>query len=374
MSWFHTLMGAGGGTAIYEYQNAQAAQWATKLAEPIPNAYAALYDQLFTDIGDIITSKADHFGIQATVTQDAAIKNLVYAAPDLTLINDDMLTWTKDRGFAHATDRGTTFIEDVIIQNGGSGYTSAPTVTFSAPTGVGPVTATGTAVISGGSVVSVTITNPGAGYAYGGSAGVPTVSFSGGGGSGAVAAPRIRMGRIYTGIKPGDAGIKLSQNDISVGVGSTQFLGTRGACVGNGLANAVGGTSASRCSLGTSIGKWQGGTLSGTADIGVYSTADIGHYIFSRNNSTNFDRYFNGGKLSSPSSTSAANSTYEFVLLSRRLNDTWTSLSTHAWSWIGKALTDAEALRMYYAVNRFLSALGVESPAVVPFSTSMTVS
>jgi hypothetical protein len=58
-----------------------------------------------------------------------------------------------------------------IPVSGGSGYTSAPTVTFSAPaTGT---TATGTATISGGTVTGITITNPGSGYTS-----APTVTLS----------------------------------------------------------------------------------------------------------------------------------------------------------------------------------------------------
>jgi hypothetical protein len=59
----------------------------------------------------------------------------------------------------------------VSVTNGGSGYTTAPTVTFAPPlTGT---TATGTAVISNGAVVSVTIVNPGSGYTT-----PPPVTFS----------------------------------------------------------------------------------------------------------------------------------------------------------------------------------------------------
>jgi len=62
-------------------------------------------------------------------------------------------------------------VGSVSISSGGSGYTTAPTVTFSAP--ASGTTATGTAVISGGVVTSVTITNAGSGYTS-----VPTVTFS----------------------------------------------------------------------------------------------------------------------------------------------------------------------------------------------------
>ncbi len=53
-------------------------------------------------------------------------------------------------------------VSSTTITNGGSGYTSAPTVTFSAP-GSG-TTATGTAVVYNGAVIQIIITNPGSGY------------------------------------------------------------------------------------------------------------------------------------------------------------------------------------------------------------------
>lgn len=70
---------------------------------------------------------------------------------------------------------------DVVV--GGTGYTSAPTMTIAAPpTGTGHRTATATATVSGGKVTGFTITDPGYGYAT-----APAVTFSGGGGSGASA-------------------------------------------------------------------------------------------------------------------------------------------------------------------------------------------
>ncbi|HDR9048767.1 TPA: hypothetical protein QDA94_002998 [Burkholderia vietnamiensis] len=83
-----------------------------------------------------------------------------------------------------AWDYSKDEVGSVIVTNGGSGYTSEPTVTFSAPTS--GTTATGTAVIQNGKVVAVTITNPGSGYTP-----APTLSFSGGGGTGAVATANL---------------------------------------------------------------------------------------------------------------------------------------------------------------------------------------
>src|SRR3974390_2723579 len=56
----------------------------------------------------------------------------------------------------------------IYILNAGSGYTSAPTVTISAPTGAIPgvtnVQAVATAVVSGGQVVAINLSTSGAGY------------------------------------------------------------------------------------------------------------------------------------------------------------------------------------------------------------------
>ena len=62
-------------------------------------------------------------------------------------------------------------IFDVTITDGGSGYVTAPTITFSAPTS--GTTATGTAEILNGAVTGVIFTNPGSGYTS-----APTVTFS----------------------------------------------------------------------------------------------------------------------------------------------------------------------------------------------------
>ncbi len=64
----------------------------------------------------------------------------------------------------------------VTITNPGAGYTSAPTVTFSTPTGSSPATATGTATISGGKVTGITVTSLGSGYTV-----MPTITLTGGG-------------------------------------------------------------------------------------------------------------------------------------------------------------------------------------------------
>jgi len=64
-------------------------------------------------------------------------------------------------------------IGTISIGNSGSGYATAPTITFSAPTIGGGTTATGIASVSSGGVTQIYITNAGSGYV-----GIPTITIS----------------------------------------------------------------------------------------------------------------------------------------------------------------------------------------------------
>lgn len=105
-------------------------------------------------------------------------------------------------------------VKAITITNGGSGYTTAPTVTFS---GGGSTNAKGTyvsvagqasgkAIISGGKVTGITLNRDSAGikfYEDGIYNSAPTITFSGGGGSGAAASATIWV--------PSDANLKPAQ-------------------------------------------------------------------------------------------------------------------------------------------------------------------
>lgn len=82
-------------------------------------------------------------------------------------------------------------VVDIEVTQPGTGYTSPPTVTISGLASSGGVTATATAVLEGGGVSAVNITDPGSGYTP---ADDVTVTFSGGGGSGAEATARLGFG------------------------------------------------------------------------------------------------------------------------------------------------------------------------------------
>lgn len=76
-------------------------------------------------------------------------------------------------GFTHTRVSGG--ITAVTVNTPGSGYTSAPAVSF---TGGGGTGATAVAVVSEGKVTAVQVTSPGSGYTT-----APTVAFTGGGGT-----------------------------------------------------------------------------------------------------------------------------------------------------------------------------------------------
>ena len=113
-------------------------------------------------------------------------------APDGTFsMQPDVTTWQASRLLiadskaGYSTFDGTLFVgqggvsPNITVTNGGSGYGVAPTVTISGGSGTG---ATAHAVVQNGSVIQVILDNPGHGYQVGD---VLTVTFGTGTGSGA---------------------------------------------------------------------------------------------------------------------------------------------------------------------------------------------
>jgi hypothetical protein len=102
---------------------------------------------------------------------------------------DSSYTFTVN-AYAEDPSQDVYNVATVTVTNGGSGYSgiNLPTLEFSAPIGADAERATATAVVVAGEIVSVTVTNQGAGYYS-----APTLTITQGfGGSGAVLTPVIQ--------------------------------------------------------------------------------------------------------------------------------------------------------------------------------------
>ena len=123
-------------------------------------------------------------------------------------------------------DRKYYVVKDIVVTNGGSGYTSPPAVTIDDPNGPGiAVPAQATATVENGAVTVVTVRSAGSQY----DETPPNITFTGGGGSNAAAT--AQMEAIYydvleaTAPVAGITTISLVQNlNNEVGTGSTVYF------------------------------------------------------------------------------------------------------------------------------------------------------
>ena len=128
-----------------------------------------------TKVGNYLDRRPDD-----TISFTVVVREIGNATATLTYLGDTIPTgYTFVPGSSSANCNAQNVIS-ATVTSGGTGYTSAPTVSFSGGGGTG---ATATAVLTGTTVTSIVITNPGnSNYTS-----TPTISFSGGGGSGAAA-------------------------------------------------------------------------------------------------------------------------------------------------------------------------------------------
>jgi len=115
-------------------------------------------------------------------------------------------------------------VKSITVTNGGSGYTSTPTVTIDAPTGPSGETASAYATLEGTTIKSITLISSGNQYLT-----TPDVTISGGGGSNGAAT--ASMDPLYytinssTPVSSGISTITLATNLLNeVGIGSTVFF------------------------------------------------------------------------------------------------------------------------------------------------------
>lgn len=135
-------------------------------ASPISTPATSFFAQ-GTGVGVYVLELGNVVGIDAQI---AALNAWIQANPGV------FYAYLVPAGWDYSVDE----IGSIIVNNGGNGYTSAPTVGFSG--GGGGTGAAATAIIQNGAVVAITVTNPGSGYTS-----APTVTFTGGGGVGAAA-------------------------------------------------------------------------------------------------------------------------------------------------------------------------------------------
>ena len=112
----------------------------------------------------------------------------------------------------------------IYITNGGTGYTSAPTVTISAPNDSNGTQALASATLTGSAVTGISLTEAGSGYTT-----APTVSFAGGGGASAAAIAGIVTFKTGT----------VSCIVINGGTGYTNLANTVVTISGGGGSNAT---------------------------------------------------------------------------------------------------------------------------------------
>lgn len=113
--------------------------------------------------------------------------------PTISIPNSSAPTGTVGTGTTTVSGGGGALgtIVAINITDGGTGYTSAPTVSF---TGGGGTGAAATAIVPASSITGINLTNAGSGYTS-----TPTVTLTGGGGTGATATATLSSGGTYYG-------------------------------------------------------------------------------------------------------------------------------------------------------------------------------
>jgi hypothetical protein len=129
------------------------------------------------------------FGYRSHITQFSDGEVIWEIAGDGGTFTDVTLEYSVQQSTGDAVGTNGTLKTDFVIISGGSGYTSAPTVTITPdPRDASGFNAAATAIVTDGVVTALTLTNAGVRYTY-----PPIVSISGGGGSGATAVSKVNM-------------------------------------------------------------------------------------------------------------------------------------------------------------------------------------
>jgi hypothetical protein len=187
-----------------------------------------LYDYV---VGFEANGAAQSYNVQTFATSNVAVAG-TFSNSGITYSqynNDRMLILDPSKGLYSWDGNNTVAIGSIgtiALTAAGNAYTSAPTVVISAPDQTGGTQANAVATILNGNVSSITLLTGGTGYTNGANV---TVTFSGGGGSGASAIAGITSFATGT----------LSFSVISGGSGYTNSANTTISFTGGGGTGAV---------------------------------------------------------------------------------------------------------------------------------------
>jgi hypothetical protein len=200
---------------------------------------------------------------------DTSIEELDNTVKEEGYITNLVLVSTATTATATATI-ATGAISEIFLNNDGSGYTSAPTVSIT-PAPVGGTNASAVAITTTKanvkSVLRIELTNAGAGYTV-----APTISFSGGGGSGAAATCSI--GGTLSSLQT------VSITGSGVGYASAPTVNIIGS-VGSGVtATVVAGITSTTVSSVRILKPGIGYTEAPTVQFSNFPTVGVGTFIY----------------------------------------------------------------------------------------------
>jgi len=219
---------------------------------------------------------------------DGNFKSFFTAANFLSYTNALLVARADATGARNAVATLSGTVTSVTRTAAGSGFTSVPTATFSAPDVAGGITATGTVTLSGGTVTAATVSAGGTGYTS------PTITFS---------APQVAGGTTATGTLTVSSGVITAVVIVSAGSGYTSAPTAIIGNVGSGTGATIGSITISASTVtgltitnaGTGYTSAPTVTISGGAGSGATFTAAITTGGVKINNSTDYIASFSTG-------------------------------------------------------------------------------
>ena len=219
---------------------------------------------------------------------DGNFKSFFTAANFLSYTNALLVARADATGARNAVAALSGTVTSATRTAAGSGYTSVPTATFSAPQIAGGITATGTVLLSGGAVTAATISSGGSGYT------TPTITFSG---------PQVAGGVTATGTLTVVSGVITAVVIVTAGSGYTAAPTATIGNVGSGTYATIGSvTIAASTVTGMTVTNAGSGytaaptiTISGGAGTGATFTAAVTTGGIKINNSTDYINSFANG-------------------------------------------------------------------------------